>query len=180
VRDIEYKPLLGCDYYRIGTDGSIWSRLVRGYVGLLAKTWKEVKGWSDGGYRRVRLRVDGRNRVYKVHHLVLLTFVGPAPKGCWGLHGDGNPSNNTLGNLRWGTPLENANDREKHGTHVAGSKKGNAKLTKTDVVIVFSLRDMGCSHSHIAGVMGVDRSVISRVLGGKRYVTESKPILQRK
>ena len=42
-----------------------------------------------------------------VHELVLEAFVGPRPTGLECLHADDVPSNNKLGNLRWGTRSEN-------------------------------------------------------------------------
>lgn len=52
-----------------------------------------------------------------VHKVVLETFVGPCPSGLEALHRDGNPTNNQLGNLRWGTRGENILDAVRHGTH---------------------------------------------------------------
>jgi len=50
-----------------------------------------------------------------VHRLVLRAFIGPptleANVAC---HGDGDPTNNTLENLRWGTPADNADDLMHH------------------------------------------------------------------
>lgn len=57
-------------------------------------------------------------RILRVHRLVLLAFEGPAPEGAnEALHGDGNPLNNALTNLRWGSRSENAVDAVVHGTH---------------------------------------------------------------
>lgn len=49
-----------------------------------------------------------------VHQLVLLTFIGPAPEGMEVLHKDGNPLNNKLNNLKYGTRLENIMDNYRH------------------------------------------------------------------
>jgi hypothetical protein len=52
-----------------------------------------------------------------VHHLVLLAFIGPRPDGLQGLHFDDDASNNSLGNLRWGTPSANMHDCIRNGKH---------------------------------------------------------------
>lgn len=59
------------------------------------------------------IKVEGRTR--KVHHLVLETFVGPRPDGMETLHGDSNPGNPALSNLRWGTQIENSQQRVTDG-----------------------------------------------------------------
>lgn len=68
------------------------------------------------GHQRVVL-ISGKVRKNRfVHELVLLAFVGPRPipemDSC---HGDGNPMNNRLGNLRWDTKRNNQLDAVKHG-----------------------------------------------------------------
>ena len=74
------------------------------------------------GYRYVDLYwMDQRLRKY-VHTAVLEAFVGPAPGGTECCHGDGNPANNALANLRWGTKSENRFDSVRHGTHYESQK----------------------------------------------------------
>jgi hypothetical protein len=63
---------------------------------------------KEAGHMWVQL---GRGVQVYVHHLVLEAFVGPAPTDAHvGLHWDDKPSNNNLGNLRWGTRADNAAD----------------------------------------------------------------------
>lgn len=57
-----------------------------------------------------------------VHRLVMLAFVGPRPEGQEVRHLDGDPTNNRLGNLAYGTPSENSYDAIRHGTHPTASK----------------------------------------------------------
>ena len=52
-----------------------------------------------------------------MHRLVLAAFVGPLPEGKEVCHNNGNPGDNRLENLRYGTKSENNLDRVKHGTH---------------------------------------------------------------
>lgn len=51
-----------------------------------------------------------------VHSLVLTAFVGPKPEGMECCHRDGNPLNNHIDNLRWGTHSDNMQDSIRHGT----------------------------------------------------------------
>ena len=51
-----------------------------------------------------------------VHQIVLGAFVGPQPPGLDSRHLDGDPGNNTVGNLAYGTRRENVRDAMSHGT----------------------------------------------------------------
>ncbi|WP_301121090.1 NUMOD4 motif-containing HNH endonuclease [Mycolicibacterium fortuitum] len=69
------------------------------------------------GYRTVCLYQHSRQRRFMIHRLVLEAFVGPCPDGMECCHNDGNTSNNHLSNLYWGTRIDNAQDRIRHGTN---------------------------------------------------------------
>lgn len=77
---------------------------------------------TPSGYTTVLLCRDGEQRREYVHRLVLAAFVGPCPEGMEVCHSDGDPTNNVLGNLRYGTHGENMCDRVDHGRHPAAAK----------------------------------------------------------
>lgn len=52
-----------------------------------------------------------------IHRLVMAAFVGPCPEGMEVCHNNGNPTDNRLTNLRYGTAADNRSDSVKHGTH---------------------------------------------------------------
>ena len=54
---------------------------------------------------------------YCVHALVAAAFIGPRPDGLLIRHLDGNPRNNRVGNLQYGTGSENQRDAVVHGTN---------------------------------------------------------------
>lgn len=96
-----------------------------------------MKGSFDiNGYVYVRLTINAVKRIRKVHHLVLEAFVGLRPDGTECCHGDGNRANNCVANLRWGTPKDNAKDREHHGTTQCGERHYAAKLTDAAVAFI--------------------------------------------
>lgn len=74
------------------------------------------------GYRIVTLWREGKQRSGLVHRLVLSAFVTSPREGVEGLHRDGDPTNNALTNLAWGTHSENQFDQVAHGTHANASK----------------------------------------------------------
>jgi len=74
------------------------------------------------GYLIVNLWWANQPRIWLIHRLVLIAFVGLQPDGMEALHRDGDPGNNTLSNLRWGTHSENQLDQVAHGTHANAAK----------------------------------------------------------
>jgi hypothetical protein len=68
------------------------------------------------GYSHVAISRQAHGKtLWKIHALVLTTFVGPRPEGMYGCHIDGDPSNNHVSNLYWGTPTQNVHDMIRHG-----------------------------------------------------------------
>lgn len=77
---------------------------------------------NRNGYKQINLSKAGRTRSREVHPLVMLAFAGPYPENCEIRHLDGNPGNNNLSNLRYGTKTENTMDSIRHGTHNHASR----------------------------------------------------------
>jgi NUMOD4 motif/HNH endonuclease len=119
---------------------------------------------DSDGYQIVSIRFTGGNkRCMKVHRLVLLAFEGPNNAIC--CHEDGDTTNNRLFNLRYGTALDNANDRKRHGRVVGakGEKNGIAKLTEEAVLAIRQLLSVKCSHVKIAKAYGVCPETIRKI-----------------
>lgn len=71
---------------------------------------------SPAGYLRVSLHKQGKGKSVSIHRLVIENFVGPQPfEKAVTRHLDGNPANNSVENLKWGTQKENCADRIHHG-----------------------------------------------------------------
>jgi hypothetical protein len=79
------------------------------------------------GYQKVCLWRKQERWPVRVHTLVAHVFIGPRPDGMYVCHKDDNPENNHISNLYYGTPAENARDRENNRRqtckHYNGSKK---------------------------------------------------------
>lgn len=86
-----------------------------------------VKGWGSltpGGYRCFMLC----QKSYRVHKVVLETFLGPRPKGCTVNHKNDQRSDNRLENLEWATATDQQQQKKKNGdkyirSHEAGTAK---------------------------------------------------------
>lgn len=162
------QPLPGFEGIFVSDEGSVWSNR----SGRLRKLKTHQR--RDGNhYVIVILRKErgskSKPRNCYVHRLVLETFVGPCPEGMQCRHLDGNPANNLLSNICWGTPGENAADKERHGTKVRGSKHGAAKLTENVVAEIRALRSQGIRLKALASRFGVSEGAINSVIRGKHW-----------
>lgn len=148
---------------RVDGDGSGWYAL-------------KPQRSGKGGHLKVRLysgmRDDKGQRVWKdflLHRLVLELFVGPCPEGMECCHGDGDPANNCLSNLRWDTTESNMKDRDLHGTTARGEKSGAAVLTEEQVKSVRERSDKGESLKGLAKEFSVHPAHISKIVKGKLW-----------
>lgn len=112
-----------------------------------------------------------------VHRAVLYAFVGqPEPRQeC--RHLDGNPANNHLSNLAWGTRLQNMADKARHGTQPVGEKSGTHKLTASDVVEMRRLYPKLTLRA-LAREYGVSHTAVRRAIKGIKWasVKEGLPV----
>jgi DNA-binding XRE family transcriptional regulator len=84
-------------------------------------------------------------------------------------HLDGNPQNNSLSNLAWGTPVQNAEDRRRHGTLIRGSRHKLAKIKERHVTEIIRYAEAGVSQAVLAQRFGLSQSTICRIINGKRW-----------
>lgn len=136
----------------------------------LRDTWKQIKAKrTHRGYCYVNLRRDAKGFTRHIHRLVLENFIGPPPEGMEGCHGDGDPSNNRLDNLRWDTHLANFADSVRHGTTPQGARNWSCKIKPETVGLIFELRKLGMIQADIGQNVGLSRNHISRILSGKSW-----------
>ena len=159
---VSFKFIEGDEGYCVGDDGSVWSRVVyrRGDDVRLGE-WRRLKATPQ--YRGHQAIWLGRGRQRFVHRLVLEAFVGPCPDGMECRHLDDDPGNNRLGNLCWGTPAENTDDRFRNG-------RVKTKLSDDQVRFIRSYVDLsrrdGMSVA-LANMWGVTPALIYQIASGK-------------
>lgn len=118
-----WMPVVGYEgIYEVSSQGKVRSiprrdRMGRKVAGRLLSITNH-----PSGHHQVKLSRDGKYSQGKLHRIVLIAFVGAPPDGCEVLHRDGNPANNRIENLHWGTRSENLRDRVRHGTHHFANK----------------------------------------------------------
>ena len=87
-----------------GRNGTIYTKTMRGRV--------LRPGSMPAGHQSVVLTKAGGSKC--VHALVLAAFVGPCPEGAEARHLNGDPGDNRLVNLAYGSRRENGQDKKWH------------------------------------------------------------------
>ena len=138
------------------------------YVGRILKSDTTRKG-----YKVVYLCANGHKKTRSIHQLVLEAFVGPKPSPSHvSRHLNGNPADNTINNLVWGTAKQNVEDAFFHGTRFQprGSQCGSAKLTENQVLqIKRLLLHEKYTQRMIALIFNVCESSISQIKLNKTW-----------
>ncbi len=164
--------------YEVSDRGSVRSWRVWGsvkghrgcFVGIGDRSRVLALKVDRDGYHVAFLMIDKKLRCFGVHHLMALAFLGHPLVGKTEVrHLDGNPLNNILGNLMWGTREENAADMVLHGRSMRGVKNNKAKLTEEKVLRVFALRRSGWTQEEIAMDVGVSQVSVHNILTGKTW-----------
>lgn len=172
VAGVEFRAVVDFPGYAVGDDGSVWSKRVGGTGSIrIGRTWKrKTINVTACGYCDVQLYRDNATAHFLVHRLVLCAFRGECPPGCEARHGDGNRRNNALANLTWGTPAENAQDRDGHGTTARGIGHGCAKLAERDVVAIRTMHaTRKFTFTQLGEKFGVHRSSIADIVKRRNW-----------
>ena len=101
----------GYGAYLVSDQGEVWSTKSKRYLKPYADTY---------GHLMVRLYPGGTQMC--VHRLVAEAFIGPLPAGQQTRHLDGDPTNNTVANLAYGSPRENQLDAVRHCRNRSANK----------------------------------------------------------
>lgn len=162
-----WKPIPGVPGYEASDQGRIRS-FMRDPNGKVLKACK-----STGGYLTVAPYVNGRNEPRRVHHLVLLAFVGPRPAGHVGCHGNDIADDNRASNLRWDTPAANVAERKARRR----PRKGNV-LTLAEVRGIYE--DQRRPFRQIAADYGVSIRTVYAIKRGLKWqsITSHEPVGQ--
>lgn len=174
-----WKPVPGYEgVYEISSAGRV-RRLAKeityvnrwGSETTYTKSALEIKPWAQrSGHLNIDLyRGDGSHERFRLHRMVLSTFVGPCPEGMVACHEDGDPTNNALSNLRWDTPGNNFQDSVRHGTAYMGERQHMAKLREVDIPLIRNAYENGTSQSKIATEFGVCQRTISMIVTGRTW-----------
>ena len=168
MADVE--PVPGVPGYAVSSDGILFSLYYKGCHGKMGDEWVHLPGFTDRyGYKKAAL--VGVGHVY-VHRLVLAAFRGVPFRERNGMHVrhlDGDPENNSLANLAYGTAAENVADTISQGRLRCGEDTKASKLTDDDVREIRSLASSGMTQAAIADRFNIHRSNVSYIVRGKTW-----------
>lgn len=122
---------------------------------------------GEDGHQRVMLYCDGKATRELVHRLVLTVFDRPPREGEQGCHRNGDPTNNALPNIRWGSQSHNWNDRKRHGIY-----RSYSKLTHEQVAEIRRRAGLKNSAASIGRHFGVSDTQIRNIIRGDQWATE--------
>ena len=88
---------------------------------------------THDGYPRLMLSKNSLRRMFTVHRLVAVAFLGPPPDGMQVNHKDGNKLNSVLDNLEYVTGSANQRHALAHGLMHKGEAHHNSRLTRAQV-----------------------------------------------
>ena len=156
---------------------------IRAFLLVPMENWKFIPGYegryevSDHGRVRNRtkelaqaimrsghLTVHLGRQTHYVHRLVLFAFVGVPLANTQRIearHLDGNPANNNLANLAWGTVVENRADRRRLGE--------KAKLSYPEMLNLQQDLRGGMLLKDVAMKYGVERHTAAKYRDGRMY-----------
>lgn len=117
------------------------------------------------GYQHVALWRDSKQRHCHVGRLVLTAFDREPSIGDEACHKNHRPGDNSVGNLEWGTRLEN--ERQKTA---AGRRTIHSKLSQADVRRVRWYLSEGWPQMRLGALFGVSQSMISLIATKKAWV----------
>lgn len=132
-------------------------------TGYVIKTAKHAQG-----YRLVQLYRGGGQKVLQrsLHSLVMEVFVGPRPEGMVVCHNNGDPTCNTLENLRYDTQRNNMLEAySKHGvvSKIIGVDHPFAILDNDKVYAIRYRLSRSESIDRLANAYGVSRGAITNI-----------------
>jgi hypothetical protein len=170
----QVRPIPGYSHYFVTEDGQVFSMRRKGRGGGKEGfgEWRIMRPFQrPDGHLEVHLRQDSQTGIRvsreKVHRLVLFAFVGPCPAGMECRHLNGNPQDNRVSNLRWGTHSENSRDAVRHGTCYLlrqGERHPSARLHEHEVLEIERMcRERTLSKEKIAARFGIGHSQVSAI-----------------
>ena len=169
----EWKDVTFCDRYLVSNLGNVKRK--DGQNRVLTNT---------NGYLYVSIPVESKFKMFPVHHLVALAFIGPREEREIN-HKDGDRGNNVASNLEWVTHKENERHKRlvlnnSRGGSQVGSENPVSKITENDVFCIREAVSKGSSLKDQADFYGIHPSVVGDICNGTSWKHVGGPLRERK
>lgn len=149
-------------HYGVTEDGRVF-RMVRTFPHDKIPPYEMKQREDKDGYLIV-------GHSMKVHRLVADAFIPNSEGKPQVAHNNGVRSDNRVDNLRWATCGENHADKRAHKTLLHGDTSPARKLSSGQVIFFRNMASAGVSHTDLAKLAPVCRSVLSRAISGRTWV----------
>jgi hypothetical protein len=160
-----WKPVVGCEgRYDVSSMGR-----VRSYCRSHGRARELKPSLTHDGYYRVSLRKDGKRKVWKIHSLVLVAFIGIRPVGMECCHKDNNRLNNRIENLCWDTHWNNMYSYGSPILDSQGQNNGNHKLSNEDIAEIRAHSGPRGSLKGLAKRYGILYGTVWSIRSGKSW-----------
>lgn len=170
--DLRWAPVVGYEgAYEVSCDGEIRSltrvtKYTRPNGTVVERTYPgAVKALHEDkdGYKAVALSKDGKQKTHRVSRLVLIAFCGNPGGLLEACHVNHDKSNNTLGNLYWGTREQNEADKTLAGRRPRSTVN---KITPESAQLARLLYARKWTQMNIAKVLSCHQTNVSLILRG--------------
>lgn len=136
-------------------------------VGEADACWPWQGSRDRDGYGRLKIR----GHVHRASRFALALATGQEPQDLHALHSCDNPPCCNPAHLRWGTPVENMEDKSRRGRwrgpkNQSGSANGAAKLTDEQLAEIVRRMRAGLNNLKCAAGMPISDSMVSKIRTG--------------
>lgn len=157
----EWRPIPSVPNHSASSDGEIRNDL----TGLVRKPHV-----CTSGYKNIVFGLRKSRFCRHVHSLVAEAFYGPRPPGAQVRHLDGIRGNCASSNLAYGSRLENAADRDRHGNTCRGDKNGNRIVSSDQVEELRALYAAGgVTQYDLADRYGISQAQVNNIVLRKQW-----------
>jgi len=168
----EWRGIVGFEGYEVSNLGRVRSwKVIGGHRKRSSEPRIKTLTPDPEGYLNVGLWKNGKTILKGVHRLVLIAFVGIRSSKIQSRHIDGNPANNLLSNLEWGTAKQNADDRTRHGRTPMASVHYATEFTEETIIEIRRRRAAGERQISLAAEFGITRAGISGICVGRTWAS---------
>jgi len=161
------RPIPGFPGFFVTPNGDLYSTVCRWGkrpTPLLLKVYPD-----QDGYLHAYITIKGIKKACFVHRAVAKAFIRLPRKGEEVRHLDGIKTHNWFENLCYGTKLDNARDRDRHGRTAKGENGGTSVLKNADVIKIREQLKAGRLQKVIALNYGVCKGTISHIKTGRNW-----------